>query len=393
MLAARILDVLHEAGHPAYLVGGCVRDLLLDRPPKDYDVATSARPDELLRLFPGSGMVGAHFGVILVKDGEASVEVATFRSDHAYRDGRRPEGVTFETDPREDALRRDFTINAMMMDPRSGAVLDFVGGRADLAARLIRTVGDPPARFGEDHLRLLRAVRFAAGLGFEIEAGTFTAMQALAGRVRLVAIERAREELVRILTGSGARRGVELLAAAGLLAELVPEVVVDRPMLAMLAELRTGSSVALALAVLLFHTHQAAAVLARLRFSHDVSARVSSLLEHRRGFADLPAMTLSGLKRFLRMPGFAEEHLELQRLSGGEHEFARRKLAGFSHEDLFPPRLLTGEDVMALGVPQGPEIGRLLDALETEQLEERVTTREQALRFVQASFEVKSSRS
>ena len=163
-----------------------MRDLLLDQPAKDFDIATSAAPAELLRVFPGAGIVGAHFGVVLVKDGEATVEVATFRSDHAYRDGRRPEAVTFETDPRRDALRRDFTINAMMMDPRSGAVLDFAGGRGDLAAKVIRTVGDPIDRFGEDHLRLLRAARFAARLGFEIEEATFTAMQALAPLIRSV---------------------------------------------------------------------------------------------------------------------------------------------------------------------------------------------------------------
>ena len=386
VLAGRILDVLHEAGHTAYLVGGCVRDLLLDRPPKDFDVATSAPPDELLRLFPGAGVVGAHFGVVLVKEDSAAVEVATFRSDHTYRDGRRPEGVTFEIDPREDALRRDFTINALMMDPRSGAVLDYVGGKADLAARVIRTVGDPMARFGEDHLRLLRAVRFASRLRFEIEPGTFTAMRALSRRVRGVATERVREELVRILTEGGARRGVEMLAESGLLAEIAPEVVVDRPMLLALEGLGGGQcSVALALAVLLYHTHQAGAVLERLRFSNNVSARVLSLLEHRGRFAEIRGMTLSELKRFLRIPGFAEEHLELHRLyDAGQYGFARRQLASFSHQELFPARLLNGEDLLALGVPQGPEVGRLLEALETEQLEGRVLTREEALAFVSA---------
>ncbi|MCC6539951.1 MAG: CCA tRNA nucleotidyltransferase, partial [Bryobacterales bacterium] len=214
---------MRGAGHTAYLVGGCVRDLLLDRPAKDFDVATSARPEAVLALFPGAGQVGAHFGVVLVQDGAATVEVATFRSDHAYRDGRHPEAVTFETDPRQDALRRDFTINAMMMDPATGAVLDFAGGRADLAAGVIRAVGDPLARFGEDHLRMLRAVRFAARLGFSIEPETLAAIQALAPRLAQIAAERVHDEFARILTEGGARRGVELLDVSGLLAQILPE--------------------------------------------------------------------------------------------------------------------------------------------------------------------------
>ena len=394
VLASRILAILHEAGHTAYLVGGCVRDLLLDRAPKDFDVATSARPDELLRLFPGSGLVGAHFGVVLVKEdgaGTAAVEVATFRSDHVYRDGRRPEGVTFEMDPREDARRRDFTINAMMMDPRSGAVLDYVGGRADLQARVIRTVGDAMARFGEDHLRLLRAVRFAARLGFEIEADTFEAMRALAGRVRTVSTERVREELVRILTEGGARRGVELLAEAGLLAEVTPEVVVTPEMLGMLSGLARGCGITLAMAVLLYGVAQPAAVLERLRFSNDAIARVGSLVAGQRRFPELHAMGESELKRFLRGDWF-DEQLELYRLHGEatglgrEHyAFARHRLKRYSREDLFPARLLTGDDLIALGMAPGPEFGRLLDALETAQLEGRVTTRDQALALVRAS--------
>ncbi len=389
-LASRILAILHEAGHTAYLVGGCVRDLLLDRAPNDFDVATSARPDELLRLFPGSDMVGAHFGVVLVKDGADTVEVATFRSDHAYRDGRHPDGVTFETDPRKDALRRDFTINGLMMDPRTGAVLDYVGGRADLAARVIRTVGDPLTRFGEDHLRLLRAVRFAARLGFEIETDTFAAMRALAGRLQSVSIERVREELVRILTEGSARRGVELLAEAGLLAEVVPEAVVGPEMLAMLDGL-SHPSVSLAMAVLLFGVAGPAGILERLRFSTDAIAQVASMLSGQRRFPELRRSALSSLKRFLRQNGF-DDCLELYRLrcqalgdSLEHYEFARTKLAGYSKPDLFPNRLLTGDDLIKIGMAPGPELGRWLSELETEQLEERVTTRDEAMAFVRKS--------
>jgi poly(A) polymerase len=382
VLAGRIIDVLHQAGHAAYLVGGCVRDLLLDRPAQDFDVATNARPDELLRLFPGAGLVGAHFGVVLVTEGEGTVEVATFRSDHAYRDGRHPEGVTYETDPRQDARRRDFTINAMMMEPRSGAVLDFVAGRADLAAKLIRTVGDPVERFGEDHLRLLRAVRFAARLGFEIEGGTLDAMRALAPRIATVSAERVRDELVRILTEGGARRGVELLAESGLLAEVLPEAIVDRRMLEGLVE----PSVPLAVAVVLQGVARPAAILERLRFSNEVSRQVLALLENEPRFAGIREMHLSDLKRFLRMPGF-EDLLQLHRLRHGganlaTYDFARAKLAALPPEELTPPRLITGDDLIALGIAPGPEFKLLLDAVETEQLEGRITTREEALAFV-----------
>ena len=383
VLASHILELLHRAGHTAYLVGGCVRDLLLDQPAKDFDIATSAPPAELLRLFPGAGIVGAHFGVVLVKDGEATVEVATFRSDHAYRDGRRPEAVTFETDPRRDALRRDFTINAMMMDPRSGAVLDFAGGRGDLAAKVIRTVGDPIDRFGEDHLRLLRAARFAARLGFEIEEATFTAMQALAPLIRSVSTERVRGELVRILVEGGARRGVELLRDSGLLAEILPEAAVDVPMLSMLDGLKEPS-VPLAVAVLLPNAR--ADTLERLRFSHGVIERVRELIANQPRFAGVRSTPVSELKRFLRMPDFAD-HLELERLRHGaspEYEFARAKAAEFSQDQLFPPRLITGDDLIALGMTPGPQFKALLEAIETEQLEGGITTREEAVRAVVA---------
>jgi poly(A) polymerase len=212
------------SGHSAWLVGGCVRDLLLGRVPKDFDVATSAVPAEILRLFPNAGQVGAHFGVVLVHQADAQVEVATFRSDLDYTDGRRPNAVHFESSPEQDVLRRDFTINALLLDPDTNEVLDYVGGRADLDARIVRAIGDPVRRFQEDHLRLLRAVRFAARLGFSIEPATFAAMQSLAPAIHHISIERVRDEISRILTEGGARRGFELLDASGLLREVLPEV-------------------------------------------------------------------------------------------------------------------------------------------------------------------------
>jgi hypothetical protein len=223
-LARAVIAKLREAGHQAYLVGGSVRDLLLGAKPKDFDVSTDARPERIMELFPQSGQVGAHFGVVLVRDAGAQVEVATFRSDHEYADGRRPASVHFESDPREDVLRRDFTINGLMMEAATGEVLDYVGGRADLERRVVRAIGDPDARFREDHLRLLRAVRFAARLGFEIESATFEAMARHHALILKVAAERVREELTRILTEGGARRGFELLDASGMLADLLPEV-------------------------------------------------------------------------------------------------------------------------------------------------------------------------
>src|SRR5689334_22339949 len=223
-LARAVVAKLRAAGHQAWLVGGCVRDLLLGVKPKDWDVSTDARPDRIMDLFPKSGRVGAHFGVVLVRDAFLQVEVATFRSDHEYNDGRRPSSVHFEADPREDVLRRDFTINGLMMDPERGCVLDYVGGRADLDNRVIRAIGDPDTRFQEDHLRLLRAVRFAARLGFEIDPATEQSMRRNHALIVKVSAERVREELSRILTEGGARRGFELLDSTRLLDVLLPEI-------------------------------------------------------------------------------------------------------------------------------------------------------------------------
>ena len=227
-LAHQVISKLRGAGHQAYLVGGCVRDLLLGVKPKDFDVATDARPDRIMDLFPRSGRVGAHFGVVLVRDIFEQVEVATFRSDHEYEDGRHPEHVRFEHDPREDVLRRDFTINGLLMDPDSSRVLDYVDGQGDLARGLVRAIGDPYARFREDHLRLLRGVRFAARLNFEIEADTFAAMRRDHALIQHVAKEHVRDELVRILTEGGARRGFEMLDGTGMLEDLLPEVLLTR---------------------------------------------------------------------------------------------------------------------------------------------------------------------
>jgi poly(A) polymerase len=406
-----------------------VRDLLLGAEPKDFDVATDARPERLLELFPGAGRVGAHFGVVLVRQDSACVEVATLRSDRDYADGRRPAAVRFETDPRQDALRRDFTINGLMMDPESGAVLDHVGGRADLERRLIRAIGDPEIRFGEDHLRLLRAIRFAARLGFEIEPATFGALRRNHAAILRVSAERIRDELARILIEGGARRGFELLDASGLLASVLPEVAAMKGVAQppeyhpegdvwvhtlLLLERLEHPSVTLALGALLhdvgkpptfrvaerirFDGHAeegvrlAGQILSRLRFSRDEIEQVEALVANHMRFGAAPGMRESTLKRFLRLPQF-DEHLELHRLdvlAGSRrletYDFVRRKREELSAARLTPPPLITGADLIAAGYRPGPLFTRILTAVEDAQLEGLANTREDALALVRARF-------
>lgn len=399
---------------------------MLGTEPKDWDVVTDARPDRVAELFERSEHVGAHFGVVLVRSYMAQVEVATFRSDHSYVDGRRPEKVIFETDPRKDALRRDFTINAMLMDPASGEVLDLVGGRDDLRRRLIRAIGEPEARFREDHLRLLRAVRFAARLGFDIDPGTMCALERNHGLILRVSAERVRDEIVRILTEGGARRGFELMDRTDLLADILPEVAAMKGVaqppefhpegdvwthtLLMLEKLGHGPPT-LALAALLhdvgkplvfrvsdrirFDGHVEEGVrlteniMTRLRFSNEQIQQVVALVANHMKFKDVPAMRESTLKRFLRLPDFAE-HLELHRLDCEAshrrletYEMVKAKLAELPAEELKPAPLITGRDLIAHGLEPGPLFSRLLRAVEDAQLEGRISTREEALELVE----------
>ena len=421
-----VIGELRRAGHLAYLVGGCVRDHLLGRPVKDEYVATSARPDEVQSLFPGSVAVGAHFGVVLVGE----VEVATFRSDGPYRDGRHPDAVRFETRPEQDAARRDFTINALFLDPDSGEILDFVGGRADLAAGIIRAIGDPAARFAEDHLRLLRAVRFASRFDFQIEAGTLRAMREQASLIHGIAAERVRDELTLLLTGGRARQALELLDEAHLLAEVLPEVKafqgVQQPpqfhpegdvwthVMRMMEGLPAGTTPTLAWGVLLhdvgkpgtftetdrirFNGHVelgvklARAIGQRLRFSHADLAQVEFLVANHMRFGDVPRMKESTIKRFLRLDRF-EEHLELHRL---DCESSHRKLDHYAAmrkrfrelppEMIRPPKLLTGEDLIAAGYQPGPKFRQVLMEVEDAQLDGLVATPEQALELARKRF-------
>jgi len=426
-LAARIATELRAQGFQAWLVGGCVRDLVLGREPKDYDIATDAQPNEIQELFPKAQLVGAQFGVVLV-DG---VEVATFRSDHSYADGRHPVQVTFETDVRQDVLRRDFTINALLLDPLNldAPVIDYVGGLQDLRDHVIRAIGNPERRFEEDHLRMLRAVRFAARFGFTIEPDTMAAIQKLHAKIARVSQERIRDELVRILTEGAPRRGFELLDESGLLNDILPEIAAMKGVaqppefhpegdvwthtLIMLDGLRSPTP-ELALGVLLhdvgkpgtfrvadrirFDGHVelgeqiARDILNRLRFSNAEIDQVAALVANHMRFKHVHEMRESTLKRMLRLPKF-EEHLELHRLdclsSHGNLEnyaFARSKLEELQEEQLRPPRLVTGNDLIALGYRPGPGFSKMLDAVEDAQLESRVQTREDALELVKSQF-------
>ncbi len=440
-LAEHICRVLHAAGHQAYLVGGCVRDLLLAREPDDYDVSTDATPQHVLELFPGSITVGAKFGVILVVDGAggeergAQVEVATFRSDLGYSDGRHPDGVAFSSSAEEDVRRRDFTINGLLMDPLTRAVTDFVGGRADIQARIVRAIGDPAQRFAEDKLRMLRAVRFAARFGYTIEPATFAAIAAHAAQIRVVSAERVRNEITCILTEGAARRGFELLDQTGLLRAVLPEVArmkgVEQPpqfhpegdvwmhTLLLIEKLPAGASPTLAWGALLhdvgkpptfsppsgpgdrihFNNHaevgtrMAEEITKRLRFSGDDSTQVAALVSSHMRFLDALDMRPSTLKKFVRLPRF-DEHLELHRIdclsSNGKldtYDFVRRFLAETPPELVRPPKLITGTDLAALGLQPGPRFRDILAVVEEAQLEGQISTREAAMQLARALVE------
>ncbi len=430
-LAERVARHLRERGFQAYFVGGCVRDLLREVEPKDYDVATDARPEQVLELFPHALAVGAQFGVVIVVDGDYQVEVATFRNDGLYSDGRRPDDVRFSREPREDVLRRDFTINGLLMNPATGEVLDFVEGRKDMEQRLVRAIGDPERRFEEDSLRMLRAVRFAACLGYEIDPTTFAAVKRLSPKIAGVSAERVRDELLRILCGGHARRGFELLDEAGLLEKLLPEITamkgVEQPpqyhpegdvwihTMLMLESLEQDCSPTLAIGVLLhdvgkpptfrvaedrirFNQHvsvgvrMAEVICRRLRLSREQSEQVAALVEHHLKFRDAPRMRASTLKRFLRLEKF-EEHLELHRLdclsshrSMDSHEWVRAKLRELPAEAIRPRPLVNGDDLIEMGYPPGPRFKEILQAVETAQLEEQIVSREAALKFVKEQF-------
>src|ERR1700686_4882076 len=470
--AAEIVRTLRERGHQAYLAGGCVRDLLLGRQPADYDVATGATPHQVMQIFPQTYAVGERFGVVLIPrspteqaltgedarrsttnssgDRKGAVEVATFRSDVGYSDGRHPDEVRFTKDPKEDVQRRDFTINGMMLDPlmlkkmmlkkmtpdeTSNAVLDFVGGRDDLKAGIVRAIGDPERRFTEDKLRMLRAVRFAARFDYKIDPATMAAIQKLAPIIHQVSCERVREELTKMLTEGQARRAFELLDTTSLLPEVLPEIAamkgVEQPpqyhpegdvfvhTLLLLDKLQPNASGSisktLAWGALLhdvgkpatfrlapdrirFDGHvdvgvkMAAEICRRLRFSNYETDQILALVDNHMRFGDVQRMKQSTIKRFFRLPQF-DEHLELHRIdclsSHGQldaYEYTQEQLRSLPPEAIRPAPLITGRDLIEAGYEPGPRFKQVLTAVEDAQLEGRLTSREAAMEYVRREF-------
>ena len=429
--ARRVVQRLQEAGHTAFFAGGCVRDRLMGGEPHDYDIATNARPEQVQVLFDRTFAVGAHFGVVVVLYAGDQFQVASFRADGVYLDGRRPETVTFAT-PEEDAQRRDFTINGLFFDPIRGELVDFVNGQRDLAAKVLRAIGEPAARFREDRLRLLRAVRFATTLGFEIEAGTWSAVRESAAHIGEVSAERIREELVKIFLSPNRARGFDLLDASGLMKETLPELdalkgceqppqfhpegdvfVHTRIMLGLLpAEV----SLPLVLSVLFhdigkpptatvdadgrirFNGHDklgaemTEALMARLRFTRaDIEATVEAVANHM-VFKDVQQMRVAKLKRFMARPHFDDE-MELHRVdctsSHGaldNYDFLKTKREEFASEPLIPKPLITGRDLLALGFAPGPRYSEILDAVQSRQLEGTLTTAAEAVEWVKAEY-------
>jgi poly(A) polymerase len=456
LAATEVVRTLRSQGHKAYFVGGCVRDLLLGRDPADFDVSTDATPDQVMRIFPQTYAVGAQFGVVLVPfravgmdagpaEGEELtaaeppkvIEVATFRSDGAYSDGRHPDAVRYTTDPRDDVQRRDFTINGLMLDPLDGErVLDYVGGQQDLQQHLVRAIGDPERRFREDKLRMMRAIRFAARFDYEIDPATFSAIQRLAPELPQVSRERQRDELTKMLTEGHARCAFELLDASGLLHEVLPEIEkmkgVQQPpqfhpegdvwihTMLILSMLQPGTSRTLAWGSLLHDvgkpptfrvapdrirfdnhvdvgTRMAEEIGQRFRMSNDDIAQIMALVANHLRFADVKHMKESTFKRFIRLPKF-DEHLELHRMdclaSHGIldlYYYTREKISKLPPEQVHPHPLITGHDLLAAGYEQGPSFKEILSAVEDAQLEGRLHSKEEALDFVREEFPAEKS--
>jgi putative nucleotidyltransferase with HDIG domain len=439
-LADSICETLERNGHQALLVGGCVRDLLLGREPADYDVTTDATPERVMELFPESIAVGAQFGVVLIPRDGLKVEVATFRSDVGYSDGRHPDRVVYSKTPEEDVVRRDFTINGLLMRHDTGEVLDFVEGQADLMAGVIRAIGEADRRFTEDKLRMMRAARFAARFGFEIEHKTFTAIRCHAGAITDVSAERIREELTKLLTEGAARTGFELLEKSWLLSIVLPEIAamkgVQQPpeyhpegdvwthTLLMMEGLPAGTSPTLAWGVLLhdvgkpptfrpasetgdrirFDHHvdvgvrMAEAICRRYRFSNEETEQIVALVANHMRFMAVNQMRTSTLKRFVRLPEF-KEHMELHRLDClsshrnlDSYGMVQRFLAETPAEQVRPQRVLTGTDLSEMGYIPGPVFSEILSAVEDAQLEGQITTKTEAEEFVRKRFVLRKSK-
>jgi poly(A) polymerase len=426
--AKKIAAKLQVAGFAAFWVGGCVRDFLLGREPQDFDIATDAKPEQVEKLFPKTIPVGKKFGVILVVENGIQFQVATFRAEADYQDGRRPEKVEF-ANAEADALRRDFTVNGLFYDPVSEKIFDWVGGEKDLRAKIIRTIGKPEERFGEDHLRMLRAVRFAAQLNFEIEPETFSAIQSLARKIQVISAERIREELVKLFRPPHAARGLVLLRDSGLLAEILPELAatihceqtpdfhpegsVFNHICLMLEKLPADADELLPWTVLLhdsakpvtaerdsatgrihFYGHEkigatmAEEILRRLKFPNKDIETVVACVKNHMQFKDVKLMRKATLRRLLLRQTFPLE-LELHRLDSlGSHgdlahyDFCVAAAEELKHQPEIIPPLLTGDDLLVLGIPRGKKIGELLHEIRDKQLAEELKTPDEARAWV-----------
>ncbi|MFD2256677.1 CCA tRNA nucleotidyltransferase [Luteolibacter algae] len=421
-------EILTKAGHITYFAGGCVRDKLLGLKPKDFDLATSATPKDVLKLFPGSNQVGAHFGVVITKYAGHHIEIATFRTDGSYADGRRPDSVTFST-PEEDAHRRDFTINGLFEHPETGEIIDHVNGLADIRDRVLRAIGTPSHRFQEDALRLLRAVRFATTLDFPIETSTLTALRENSHLLHKISPERIRDEFSKIITSRNRRRGIELLVDTGLIQHVIPEVIAligcEQPpewhpegdvythTCIMLEMLEDDASLELCLATLLhdiakpptqtfdeesnrirFNGHDTLGaemteeILSRLKYPNAVIRDAAHMVSRHMQFMNVQQMRKARLKRFMSVPTF-EQEMELHRVdcasSNGftdNYVFLHEKAEEFAAEPLIPPAWISGKDLIQCGLTPGPGFKEILDEIQTEQLEGRITSREEALAYL-----------
>jgi poly(A) polymerase len=386
--ATDVVRRLRAAGHRALWAGGCVRDMLLGREPHDFDVATDATPEQVQKLFKRTVAVGVSFGVVEVLGPKPlKVQVATFRSDVSYSDGRHPDAVVFSS-PEEDARRRDFTINGMFFDPLEDEVIDYVGGREDLQNGILRAIGDSKQRFAEDKLRLLRAVRFATRFQLRLDAATDAAIRAMAGEIKAVSAERIAEELRKLLTDPRRADGMRLMAEVNLLAPILPEVAADvTSTLRVLEQLPAESSFSLTLAAVLRNVGRRVAgqVCQRLKLSNTERERVEWLVANHDRLRDAPRMPPSVLKPLLAQPGISEllalHRAEAERVAG-HVRFCEEKLREWPPDVLNPPHLITGDDLLALGIERGPAYKRLLDAVRTAQLDGDVTTKEQAIDLV-----------
>jgi poly(A) polymerase len=425
-LAFRIAKTLKDKGFIVYFAGGCVRDHLMGQKPQDFDIATTAIPDEVEKFFSKTVPVGKQFGVLLVVESDIPFEVATFRCEGGYQDGRHPTRISF-TQPEEDAKRRDFTVNGLFYDPFENQVIDFVGGLQDIPQKIIKAIGEPEARFNEDKLRLLRAIRFASTLNFEIEKKTWEAIRKKAPEILAVSPERIREELVKIFTRPGAARGFVLLSDSGLMKEILPEIeamkgvaqpenfhpegdVFEHTRL-LLEFFQFPVSTILALSALFhdagkprtsairkgrltFYEHSeegakiAESVMKRLRFSNEDIAGVCQCIANHMKFMDVKKMRAGKLKQFISRPYFDEE-MELHRIdceaSHGmldNYEFLKEKIKEYAHLELKPKPFVNGNDLIAMGMTPGPVMKPILEELYELQLEGTHKTREEALAWV-----------